>query len=227
MIINDKGNIFTNCRFYRCEWQVGSIGTDWNNSKRGEYQSRYVSCCFENVKLTKTGFGDPRFVNCTFVFKKLSGLDFGCSGFVNCRFEGAFQDLTFRGQYSNKEYTARKGEPQYAGFTNVSFEKTALQWFALLDGFPLRSVKRPEDGSAFLADMPWLCREQKVIMSKFSDQRSKEVLSRYLNIDCGAAERQPVSILSRYDLFESFAKGEEALILPVYALLKQEYEIFV
>lgn len=223
----DYGCTFTNCRFYRCEWTMGAIGFDLNTSKRGEYQSRYVNCHFENVKLTKTSIGDPHFVGCSFVFKKLSGVDFGCSGFVNCRFEGAFQDLTFRGQYSNKEYTARKGDPQYAGFTNVSFEKAALQWFALRDEFPLRSVEMPEDGSAFTANMTKLCRDQHEIPSKLPDQRSRKVVADYLDIECGVAKRQPIGILSRYDLFESFDKGEEALIPLVYDLLKQGYEIIV
>ncbi|MGE4481421.1 hypothetical protein [Acidocella sp.] len=221
----DYGNTFTNCRFYRCEWQAGAIGYDSNKSKRGEYQSRYVNCHFENMKMTRTVIGDPYFVGCAFVFKKLRGVDFGCSGFVNCRFEGAFQDLTFRGKYSDTSDTARKGDPQYAGFTNVSFEKAVLQWFTLRDGFPLRSVKMPEDGSAFIAYIPRLYQDQQAIVERLSDQRSKTAVADYLNIKCDPTGRRLEGIVSRYDLFDCFGKGEEALIPPLYDLLKQGYEI--
>lgn len=224
---SDKGNTFSDCRFYRCEWQVGSIGTDWNTSKSGDYQSRYMNCHFENVKLTKTSFGDPHFICCVFIFKRLSGVDFGCSGFVNCRFEGAFQDLTFRGQYSNEETTARKGKPEFAGFTDVSFEKAALQWFTLRTDFPMRSVKMPEDGSAFIVDAPRLCREQHEIPDGLADPRSKEIVANYLGTTCLYAKDLRADIISRYDLFESIEKGEEALIPPIYDLLRQRYEISV
>jgi uncharacterized protein YjbI with pentapeptide repeats len=222
---SDKGNIFTNCRFYRCEWQAGSIGTDWNTSKRGEYQSRYVNCHFENIKLTRTSIGDPHFVGCSFVFKKLSTIDFGCSGFVNCRFEGMFQDITFRGQYEDEDYTARKGKPEFAGFTNVSFEKAALQWFTIRDGFPFQSVKMPADGSAFIADMVKLSQDQQAIIGQLSNQRSQQILADYFNVVCRRIDTKPVDIFSRYDLFECIEKGEEDLIPTIYHLLKSGYEI--
>ncbi|MCF3946962.1 hypothetical protein AiwAL_09580 [Acidiphilium sp. AL] len=221
----DYGCTFINCRFYRCEWQVGAIGFDYNTSKKDEYQSRYINCHFENIKLAKTSIGDPQFVNCVFVFKKLSGVDFGCSGFVNCRFEGAFQDLTFRGKYSDEKDTARKGVPELAGFTEVSFEKAALQWIDVRAEFPFRSVRMPADGSAFIADMPKLCQEQQVIAGQLSDQRSQEILANYLDVGCLRIDTQPQDIISRYDLFECCEKGEEALVGPIYDLLKQSYEI--
>ncbi|GAA5266345.1 fluoroquinolone resistance protein [Acidiphilium sp. MT5] len=221
----DYGSNFTNCRFFRCEWQAGAIGYDTNKSQRGEYQSRYMNCHFENVKLTKTSIGDPHFFGCSFIFKKLSGIDFGCSFFVNCRFEGAFQDLTFRGKYHDEHDTARKGDPQFVGFLDVSFEKAALQWFTLRDGFPVRSTKMPNDGSAFIADLRKLCQDQHALANRLPDQRSRAVMADYLDIECGVAERQPLGIVSRYDLFESFDKGEEALIPPAYDLLKQSYAV--
>lgn len=224
---SDKGNTFTNCRFYRGEWQVGAIGTDWNNSARGEYQSRYVNCHFENVKLTKTVFRDPHFVNCSFVFKKLSGVDFECSGFVGCRFEGAFQDLTFRGEYSNKETSARKGKPEFAGFADVDFEKAALQWFTIRGGFPFHAVKMPADGSACIVDLPRMCRDRQAILDMLPDPRSKEVAARYLKLCEVYAYGKAADIVSRYDLIESFEKGEEALAENVYDLLKRGYEISV
>lgn len=221
----DYGNTFTNCRFFRCEWQVGAIGFDYSTSKKGEYQSRYVNCHFENVKLAKTVIGDPQFLSCVFVFKKLSEVDFKCSGFVNCRFDGAYQDITFRGKYPDEKDISRKGKPDHAGFTNVSFEKAALQWFTMRDGYPFRSVMMPEDGSAFIVDKPRLCREQQEVTSKLPDQRSKDILANYLDIGCLRADTQPVDIISRYDLFECCEKGEEALVGPIYDLLKQGYEI--
>lgn len=220
----DYGSTFTNCRFHRGEWQVGAIGFDTSGSARGEYQSRYVNCHFENVKLTKTVFGDPHFINCSFVFKKLSGVDFACSGFVSCRFEGAFQDLTFRGAY-DPEDCVRKGKPEFAGFTDVSFEKAALQWIDVRGGLPFRSVKMPADGSAFTADLPKMCKERASILDQTADGRPRELIARYLEITCRFAHEQPVDIISRYDLIESAGKGEEATAAAIYDTLRRGYEI--
>ncbi|MDD2876135.1 MAG: hypothetical protein PHT60_02790 [Acidiphilium sp.] len=219
---SDKGNIFQNCRFYRGEWQTGGIGTDWNTSTRGEYQSRYTNCHFENIKLTKTSIGDPQFINCSFVFKKLSGIDFRCSGFIACRFIGAFQDLTFRGAYDPEDRT-RKGDPEFAGFTDVSFEQAALQWIDLRGGFRFRSVKMPTDGSAFTADLPRLCRDRTTVLDRMTEQRPRELAARYLDINCRFAPEQQIDIISRFDLTDCAEKGEEAIADTLYNMLKNDY----
>lgn len=220
---DDKGNLFQNCRFYRGEWQVGGIGTSWNTATRGEYQSRYINCHFENIKLAKTTIGDPQFIDCNFVFKKLSGLDFGCSGFVACRFIGAFQDLTFRGTYEREDDRARKGHPEFAGFTDVSFERAALQWIDDRDGFPLRALTMPADGSAFTADRPRLCTDRETVLSHLADEPSRRIFARYLDVICSRKFMQPFKIVSRFDLIECAETGEESFVDTLYTTLKSTY----
>lgn len=222
----DKGNLFQNCRFYRGEWQVGSIGTSWNTATRGEYQSRYINCHFENIKLTKTTIGDPQFIDCSFVFKKLSGIDFGCSGFIACRFIGAFQDLTFRGAYESREDRARKATPEFAGFTDVDFTQAAVQWFDMRGGFRCKAVRMPADGSAFTADLPRLCGDRVALLERTGDPALHKLAAQYLDIYCRFADEQPIQILSRFDLIESAKNsGETDASLPdtLYTILKSTY----
>jgi len=219
----DYGCNFTNCRFHRGEWQVGAIGFGSNTATRGEYQSRYINCHFENIKLNKTGIGDPQFIDCSFVFKKLSGIDFGCSGFVACRFIGAFQDLTFRGTYTREDERARKGTPEFAGFTDVSFEHAALQWIDHRDGFPVHVVTMPADGTAFTADRPRLCADRETLLASLADEPSRRILTNYLEIICSRQIMQPLKIISRFDLTECAEKGEDSAVDTLYNILKSTY----
>jgi len=221
----DYGCHFTNCRFYRSEWQVGAIGFDTSSATRGEYQSRYINCHFENIKLTKTVIDDPQFIDCNFVFKKLIGLDFGCSGFVACRFIGAFQDLTFRGTYERENDRTRKGHPEFAGFTDVSFERAALQWFDMRGGFRCDHLRMPSDGSAFTADLPRLCADRASLLERMNDPPLHKIASRYFDLYCRFADEQKIQIVSRFELIEiaSNAGEPDTLADTLYATLKSTY----
>ena len=170
---NEKGNTFSGCSFVGTDMRLAGLGSEWNNSKPGEYESVYRDCLFQDVRTAKLSVDKPVFINCRFVFKRLKTVDWRCAGFWGCRFEGAFEDMIFYGQYLYEEDRARKGCPPKAGLHATSFRDSKLRWIDLRCETPLEQVEMPADGDAFIADTGRITADLPQILAVCPDEATR------------------------------------------------------
>jgi uncharacterized protein YjbI with pentapeptide repeats len=216
---SEHGCTFSTCSFVRADWRHAAIGFAWNNVPPGAYRSAYRDCLFEEIRFARTSFWSPVFTNCRFVFKRLKTIDFNAGGFWGCHFEGAFEDITFRGAYYADSKSPR---PPEAGLHLVSFRKAALRWINTTTGCAMDRVDMPEDGSAFLCDVRRLVAERNQMMASCPDDVTREMADLYLDIVKVGADKQPIIVTSRYDLGERDTAAQAAVL---YDMLKARYRL--
>ena len=221
--LSEKGSTFTACAFVGTDMRYASLGSDWNNSKPGEFESVYRDCMFQDMKLAKLLVEDPIFLNCRFVFKRLKTVGWECAGFWGCRFEGAFEDMQFRGEYYSDNSRLRKGHPQKAGLHATSFRDAKLRFIDLRDGYPVETVEMPADGEAFIADFNRIVAELDQIATACPDDTARALLAHYVSISRSSKEAQRRTIISRYDMFRPHEPENEAAGTWVYRYLKEHY----
>lgn len=220
---SDKGNKFTSCSFTNADWRAGSIGTDWNNSKSGEYESVYSNCLFREVNFAKTIFQDAVFIKCKFAFRRLKSVNFRSSGFWGCTFDGVFEDLSFQGEYHNDDARARKGRPLKVGFHNTSFANAKLRWIDARDNFPMVHVNMPEDGHAFLSNPRQMTARLQDMLLELPDELTRQLLENYMKVT-SSSKNELRRITSRYDLFSPKEPQNEPAATWLYNYLKANFK---
>lgn len=209
---SDKGSVFDRCVFHEADLRLGALGTDWNTSKKGEYESVYTDCLFRNLKLSKLIVGDPVFRQCRFQFKRLSTVNWQTAGFWNCTFEGVFHDMMFHGKYLFDEETLRKGRPLKAGLHQTSFRNARLHWISLRFKPPIEDLEMPSDGSSFVVDLDHLMGDVERIYADCPDSDTRALVERYLDL-MGDREMQGTrAIFSLDDLLGMAVPGDRSWV---------------
>lgn len=190
--VSDHGNMFVNCVFNRCKFNLAVLGY------KG---SKYRNCTFRECDFQGSSFVRPEFTDTDFLSCRLKGVDFNASSFENCKFEGLLEEVWFRGTFPTELQVQEFGQPRINKMVDVSFENAELVDLTFSDGCDLSSVKL-EKGETYLRFDMW--NKRLVFLASeveaWPDERQRRTAESFIKVYSVHAARQEWEILNMDDL---------------------------
>lgn len=161
----ERGSAYQSCRFINCSFDNAILGY------RG---SRFNLCIFQKCNFNRVSFIRPTFDDCVFENNNLIGCDFFGSSFERCEFNGAVEDVRFRGGFPLSDFESKYGKSRPNKMLNVSFKNADLIEVTYSDQCDLSTVSFPIVGEYALLDN-WLDRLQRLeqLSELWPDQERK------------------------------------------------------
>jgi uncharacterized protein YjbI with pentapeptide repeats len=202
------------CEFHQCDFRQA----DWRLALIGCHGTDFRRCLFDGVMLKDTGFFNAIFSEIDLRGEDCKHIDFAASGFWDCSFEGALEDVTFRGDYLFPYQEEISGTPRRSGLHNVSFERASLKWVAFTNGCALDNIILPADGCAIMCNVSQLYRIGDILEDS---SRKLIVFEEFLKIKSPSWKAQQKTIVSKNDLLDI---GGKEVGSDLYSIIKSRLE---